>query len=56
MKAYINSEFGYCSLVWMMHIRTMNKKINRIHERTLRIVYQNDTSTFEELLNKDNSV
>ena len=32
------------------------KKINRIHESALRIVYQDDTSTFEELLNKDNSI
>ena len=36
--------------------RTVNKKINRVHERALIIVYQDDTSTFGELLNKDNSV
>ena len=32
------------------------KKTNRVHERALRIDYQDVTSTFEELLNKDNSV
>ena len=32
------------------------KKINRIHERALRIDYQDVISTFEELLNEDNSV
>ena len=33
----------------------MITKINRVHERALRIVFQDDTSTFEELFNKDNS-
>ena len=33
----------------------MNKKIVWVHERALRIAYQDGTSSFEELL-KDNSV
>ena len=33
----------------------MNRKINRLHERTLKIVYYDYESTFEDLLNKDNS-
>ena len=36
--------------------RHLNNKLNSIHERTLRITYQDCTSTFQELLNKDNSV
>ena len=27
MAAYINSQFGYCPLVCMFHIRTMNNRI-----------------------------
>ena len=34
----------------------MNNKINRIYERALRLVYQDYSSTFEELLKKDNSM
>ena len=34
----------------------MNTKINGLHYRALRIVYQDETSTFEELLNKDGSI
>ena len=34
----------------------MNNKINRIHERALRLVYLDYTSSFDELLKKDNSV
>ena len=34
----------------------MNNKINLLHHRALRCVYQDDVSTFEDLLHKDNSV
>ena len=34
----------------------MNKKINRLHEKCLHIVYSDKTSSFEELLDKDGSV
>ena len=40
----------------MFHSRRLNNKINSKHERALRITYQDNTSTFQELLNKDNSV
>ena len=56
MKAFINSQFGYCPLVWMNHNRKINNRINRIHERALRVVYNDDNATFEQLLEKDNAV
>ena len=40
----------------MFHSRGLNNKINRIHERALRITYNDKSSTFQELLDKDNSV
>ena len=55
MKAFIMSQFSYCPLVWMRHSRTLNK-INKLHERVLRLVYVDRQSTFEELLNIDKSV
>ena len=54
MKAFIQSQFGYCPLVWMFCNRTINARINRIHERSLRIVYNEYESTFYELLTTDN--
>ena len=36
--------------------RGTNRKINRLQERSLSILYQDDISTFEELLQRDNSV
>ena len=56
MKSFATSQFGYCPLIWMFHSRRLNNKINSIHERALRITYQDHISTFQELLNKDNSV
>ena len=55
MKAFVQSQFGYCPLVWMCHSRTLNSRINRIHERALRIVYSDYISTFNTLLEKDQS-
>ena len=56
MKAFIESQFPYCPLVWMFHSRTLNNKINKLHERALRLVYKGDKLTFQQLLNMDNSV
>ena len=56
MKAFIESQFAYCPLTWMFHNRTLDHKINHLHERALRMVYKNDLLTFEELLIKDGSV
>ena len=55
MKGFVQSQFGYCPLVWMCHSRTLNSRINRIHERALRIVYSDYISTFNTLLEKDQS-
>ena len=55
MKAFIESQFNYCPLIWMFHSRVLNNKLNRLHERALRIVYKNSHLTFEELLLQDKS-
>ena len=43
-------------IVWMFHSRRLNERINHIHERTLRIIYKDFNSTFQELLTEDNSL
>ena len=55
MKSFILSQFGYCPLVWMFHCRKLNNRINNIHEKALRIVYQDSHSSFDSLLKKENS-
>ena len=39
----------------MFHGRGVNNKINHLHERSLRIVYKDNNSSFVDLLKKDNS-
>ena len=56
MDAFIESQFSYCPLVWMFCSRKMNNKMNHIHERALRLVYQDYTASFDDLLKKDNSL
>ena len=40
----------------MFHSRKLNNKINKLQERALRIVYNDYNSSFQTLLDKDNSV
>ena len=54
-KVFVESQFKYCPIVWMFHSRRTNKKINRLHERALRIVYDDVVSTFDQLLAMDES-
>ena len=56
VKAFIESQFGNCPLVWMIHSRSFNNKINRIHEIALRITYNDKSSSLQKLLERDNSV
>ena len=56
MKAFIESQFNYCPLIWMLYSRTLNNKINHIHERALRTVYSDYNSSLNKLLDKDGSL
>ena len=56
MDAFFKAQFNYCPAVWMFLSRSLNNKINRLHERCLRMIYNDKHSNFEELLVKDNSV
>ena len=56
MNAFFKAQFNYCPIIWMFHSRCLNNEINRLHERCLRMIYNDKISNFEELLTKDNSV
>ena len=56
MKTFIQSQFNYCSLTWMIHSRILNNKVNKLHERALRLVYKYENLTFQDLLELDKSV
>ena len=55
MKAFFSGQFSYCPLIWMFHSRKVNNEINKLHERCLQMIYGDNKSCFEELL-ETNSV
>ena len=55
LNGFFMSQFNYCQLVWMCHNRTKNSKLNRLHERYLRLIYNGKKSSFEQLLEIDSS-
>ena len=56
LASYIISQFGHCPLVWIFHSRKLNNRINRLHKRSLQLVYQDEQASFENLLSRDGSV
>ena len=53
---FTTSHFSHYPLVWMFHSRRLNNRIDHIHERALKIIYQDYNSSFKELLRKDSSL
>ena len=56
MNACFMSQFGYCPLVWMNHSGTLNNRINGSHKGALSLVYNDFSSRFPELFEKDKSL
>ena len=54
-KSFFESQFKYCPLIWMFCSRKTNNKINKLHERALRVVHNDNDSSFENLLERDHS-
>ena len=49
-------QFGYAPLIWMFTSKNSMLKVNKIHRRTLRVVYDDYNSTYEELLASHNDI
>ena len=54
-KPFVVSQFNYCPLVWMFHPKELNNRINSLHEKGLRLTYQNRNLSFDKLLKLDKS-
>ena len=53
-KSTFEAQFKYCPLIWMSCSRSANSKINKLHERSLRIS-DDSNSKFEDFLTTDSS-
>ena len=52
----IKSQFSYCPIIWMFSSRRSNNLINKVHERSLRLITNNENSSFETLLQNINDI
>ena len=53
-RTFIASDFEYCKVIWHFCSKTDTKKIEKIQERGLRIVFQDTVSNYQDLLDKAN--
>ena len=51
-KSFINANFGYCPLEWMLCGKCNLRKIEKLQERALRIVYQDSELDYASLIGK----
>ena len=56
MNASFTSQFNYSPLIWMCYNCSLNYNVNRLRERCVPIIYSDKKSSFDELLDKDESV
>ena len=54
-NGFIDSQFNYAPLIWMFCRKTLYSKVEKIHHRTLKVVYGMDNS-YKNLLLSSNSV
>ena len=50
------SQFSYCPVVWMFYSRASNNMINKLYERSLRIILNDYSSDFEVMLESNNGI
>ena len=50
INSSINAQFTYCPLIWMLSLKGCYKIINKIHERSLRLILNDYESSFDSLL------
>ena len=58
LNSEVNFQFSYCSLIWMFTSRYLNNALNSIHERALRLIYNDYELPFDRILedNKQKSI
>ena len=54
IQSFIFANFNYCPLIWNFSSSKSLLKIDHIQKRALRLLYDDDISSYEELLEKSN--
>ena len=56
LASFIISHFSYCPLIWMFCSKKFTKKINPVHERSLRIIRNDYESLYPLLLEEAHQI
>ena len=56
IASFFESQFNYCSLVWIFCERRLDHRINKLYERALRTAYNDYSSDFVKFVAKDDTV
>ena len=51
-NSFISGQFNYCPLIWMFSSIRTYRKINKLHERPLRLCHNDYTSSYDKILSK----
>ena len=54
LNSVMKSQFTYCPLIWMFTSRYLNNALNNIHERALRLLYNDHEKSFNSILTENN--
>ena len=49
-SSFVNNQFNYCAIVWMFCSRKSKLRLENIHKRTLRVVYNEYEKNYKDLL------
>ena len=55
-SSFISEKFSYCPLIWTFSSIRSYRKISKLHERSLRLCHNDYTSSYDELLSKQDLV
>ena len=55
-EKFCNAAISYSPPISMCHSRMINNHIKKLHKRAFRLVYNDENSFFQQLLERDNSV
>ena len=49
-SSYVNSQFDYCAIIWMFCSKKSNLRLENIHKRTLRVVFNEYEKNYKDPL------
>ena len=55
-NSFVNTQFGCAPQAWMFTSKNSMRKVNKIHQRTSLVVYDDYNSTYEQILTSHSDI